>query len=212
MKITKYGHCCMLIEEQGVRILTDPGEYSDGQNQVEDVDLIIITHEHSDHFHIESIKNIISNNPNVKIVTNGTVSELLKDEGINNFEIVEDGNSTEVNGIKIEAYGTKHEQLFRTIEASSNTGFFIGTRLFYPGDAFTDPNKSVDILALPVAGPWLNIQQAIDYALKIKPKVAIPVHDGILKAYGGSHIFPNRILPENGINFMVLELEKEYEI
>ncbi|MBI2052837.1 MAG: MBL fold metallo-hydrolase, partial [Candidatus Ryanbacteria bacterium] len=28
MKITKFGHCCLLIKENGVRILTDPGTYS----------------------------------------------------------------------------------------------------------------------------------------------------------------------------------------
>lgn len=53
MKITKFGHCCLLIEEKGVRLLTDPGTYSDGFEHLK-VDAVLITHEHQDHLHIES--------------------------------------------------------------------------------------------------------------------------------------------------------------
>jgi len=48
MTLTKLGHCCLIIEDQGLRILTDPGEYTILQNQVKDIDLILITHEHAD--------------------------------------------------------------------------------------------------------------------------------------------------------------------
>ena len=56
MKITKFGHCCLLIEENGVRILTDPGTYSTQQSEVKNIDFVLITHEHADHFHIDSLK------------------------------------------------------------------------------------------------------------------------------------------------------------
>lgn len=32
MKITKIGHCCLVIEKANRKILTDLGTYSDGQN------------------------------------------------------------------------------------------------------------------------------------------------------------------------------------
>ena len=38
MNITKLGHCCLLIEEKGLRILTDPGAYSTGQNEIKNID------------------------------------------------------------------------------------------------------------------------------------------------------------------------------
>ncbi|MEK6878040.1 MAG: MBL fold metallo-hydrolase [Nanoarchaeota archaeon] len=59
MNITKYGHCCLLIDINGVRILTDPGNYSTMQDTAENVDFILITHEHSDHLHIDSVKTIL---------------------------------------------------------------------------------------------------------------------------------------------------------
>lgn len=43
MKITKFGHCCLLIEEHLLRILTDPGNYNTTPD-VENIDIILITH------------------------------------------------------------------------------------------------------------------------------------------------------------------------
>lgn len=73
MKITKFGHCCLLIEENGVRILTDPGTYSTQQSEVKNIDFVLITHEHSDHFHIDSLKALLKNNPQAKVITNKSV-------------------------------------------------------------------------------------------------------------------------------------------
>lgn len=58
-----------------------------------------------------------------------------------------------------------------------NTGYFIDEKLFYPGDAFTDPGRPIDVLALPVAGPWVKISESVDYALALKPRTVFPVHD-----------------------------------
>ena len=54
------------------------------------------------------------------------------------------------------------------INSSVITGYMINN-LCYPGDAFTNPNMPIDILALPVAGPWMRIKDAINYALTLKP-------------------------------------------
>ena len=37
MKITKLRPCCLLIKEGGLQILTDPGAWSTGQNEVRDI-------------------------------------------------------------------------------------------------------------------------------------------------------------------------------
>ena len=46
MKITKFGHCCLLVEENGVRILTDPGIYSTQQNEIKNIDILYLEHLH----------------------------------------------------------------------------------------------------------------------------------------------------------------------
>jgi metal-dependent hydrolase (beta-lactamase superfamily II) len=96
MKVTKFAHSCFLIEDLGQKILIDPGIYSDQQNQLIDLNFVLITHEHPDHFDIDSIKQIISNNPTVKIITNTAVKKILDAENIISL-ILEDGNSLNEN-------------------------------------------------------------------------------------------------------------------
>lgn len=212
MKIKKLGHCCLVIEVNGKRIMTDPGSYTIAEQEEElNVDLIVITHEHQDHFHLESLKKILEKNPKSVIVTNGSVGKLLNEAGISH-DLLEDKESGEFAGIYLEAHGDKHQEIYKEIGQVQNTGYFITENFFYPGDAYTNPNKKIDILALPVAGPWTNIKQSIEYALEIKPRICFPVHDWNMKIPGVVHRSPSIVLTENNIVFKVLEIGKEEEI
>ncbi len=212
MKITKLGHCCLVIEIEGVKILTDPGSYSTLQNEVKNIDIVLITHEHSDHYHLDSLKAVISNNPNAQIVTNASVGKLLEAEKIL-FTQVGDSESTTLKNILIEGFGKEHEEIYEKFGLVENTGYFIQNKFFYPGDAFYNPQKPVDILALPVAGPWMRLKRAIEYAKEIKPRICFPVHDGMLQIdkLGPIHRVPQAVLKESGIEFKVLEENKEEE-
>jgi len=210
MKITKFGHCCLLIEENGVRILTDPGTYSMQQSEVKNIDFVLITHEHADHLHIESLQALLKNNPQAKVITNKSVGALLEENSIA-FSLVEDGQNFDADGVLIEGFGKDHALMHTSIPPIQNTGYFIADKLFYPGDAFTNPGKQVEVLALPVAGPWMRLLEAIDYAVEVKPKICFPVHEGILKQPGSTHAIPPKVLESEGIKFMVMEIDKEYE-
>src|SRR3989344_7684313 len=104
MKITRFGHSCMLIEEGEARILIDPGVWSHGQNDVKNLDAILITHEHPDHLDSKSIKQIIQNNPAAKIYTNKGVGKVLSENGTA-FELLENGQNTKVKNVLVEAFG-----------------------------------------------------------------------------------------------------------
>lgn len=202
MKITKLGHCCLLIETKGKRILTDPGSYTiDSHSNLQDIDAVLFTHEHGDHFHVESLKVILQKNPNAQIYANSSVGEILATENIPHH-IVNHGDQLSIDEVSLLGIGEYHAPFHSSVPPSHNTGFFIDNRLWYPGDAFTEPNQEVDILALPVAGPWMSVKDGIDYCLKIRPRVAFPVHDGI--RYGATHKFPAEILPTHGIEFVVM--------
>ena len=205
MRIKKLGHCCLLIEEKGFRVLTDPGNYSTLQNSEKRIDIILITHEHADHFHIESVKKVLENNPQAVIVTNSTVGKLLAVEAISHIQ-TEDGETYANKDLTIFGHGSKHAEIYKTWGSVLNTGYFIGERLFYPGDALYDPKRPIEILALPVAGPWVKISESVNYALALKPKIAFPVHDGGLINPGIVHRVPAKVLPENAIEFRVLEI------
>lgn len=205
MTIKKLGHCCLLIKHDNLTILTDPGTYSTAQDDVTGIDVVLITHEHVDHFHVESLKKVLAHNPDARVITNSGVGSKLDEAGISYTPL--EGRSTEtVNNVLIEAFDHKHEEIFKEIGQVQNTGYFIGEKLFYPGDAFCNPEKEVDVLALPVAGPWCKTLAAIQYALELKPKKAFPVHDGMLQKerIGSFHKTPEKVLLENGIQFLTM--------
>jgi L-ascorbate metabolism protein UlaG (beta-lactamase superfamily) len=213
MKIKKIGHCCLVIDtEAGKRVVTDPGDYSTGQAEVTGVDLVLITHEHGDHLHVESLKAVLANSPQAKVVTNSGVGKILAAEGIAH-EVLEGVATGEFAGVPLEACDARHEEIFEEMGQVQNTGYFVAERFFFPGDAFKKPGKPVDILALPVAGPWCRIRDSIRYALEVRPKKAFPVHDAGLAPgrYGTAHRGPSTVLPPAGIEFVALKAGEEAE-
>jgi|CXWL01.1.fsa_nt_gi L-ascorbate metabolism protein UlaG (beta-lactamase superfamily) len=202
MRVTKFGHSCFLVEESGVRILFDPGAYSTGQNEVKNIDAVLITHEHPDHLSPDSLKTVLANNPEAKIFTNNGAGKVLDEHNIP-YSILGDGESTGVKGVIIEGFGVEHACIHESIPLIRNTGYLIAERLYYPGDALHVPSKPVEILALPVAAPWMKLSDAVDFAAKIKPKVCLPVHDGMLRPerYGPSRMVPRKVLEPLGIEF-----------
>lgn len=203
MKITKIGHCCLLIEEKGLRILTDPGAWSEAQNELKNIQLILITHEHQDHFYLDSLKQVLKNNPEAKIITNLSVNKLLLAENIQS-EILETDKITNFQGLNLKALGKEHAEIYNDFGRVENTGFLLGEKFFYPGDAFTLPEVPIEVLALSVCGPWLTIKQSINFALAVKPKMAFPVHDGMLKIFGPFHAVPQKLLKEQAVEFIPL--------
>lgn len=212
MKIKKIGHCCLLIKTDTLTILTDPGAFSVEQNYVLGIDVILITHEHADHLHTGSIKAILKNNPKAVVITNSGVGRKLTEAGIP-FSVLEGTSKTNIEEIAIEAFDCRHEEIFQGIGLVQNTGYFIDDKLFYPGDSFYNPGRAVDVLALPVAGPWCKVVDVVRYALMVKPKVAFPVHDGMLQVdkVGSFYNVPAAVLSEHGIRFVPMMKGDEQE-
>lgn len=206
MKITKFGQCCLLIELAGKRILTDPGRFTTAQNDLLDLDLILITHEHADHLHSASLEAIMRNNPNALIITNASVGGILEKLGFV-YDTLAERTPTSVQGITIEAVPGQHAEIFEGYGQVENTGFFIENKLFYPGDAYTNPGRPVEVLALPVAGPWCKSADALSYAIAINPQKAFPVHDWLLNEYGISVVYGlfESILETHGVKFVPLK-------
>lgn len=212
MKITKLGHCCLIIDIRGVRFLTDPGSYTTAQDTVTGIDFVVISHEHTDHIHVESVKKILVNNPKAQVITNASVGKILEKESISYIKISH-GEVLEAKGVSIAGHGLKHAPIYRDYEQVENTGYMFDNTLFYPGDAFYKPDVPVDILAFPVAGPWCTIADALDYAIAVKPRIAFGVHDGnLVRQTGITKRLPELFLPKYDIKFMVLELGKETEL
>lgn len=177
MTIKKYGHACLLVQMNGVKLITDPGSYSPAPDAT-GVAAVLITHEHSDHMDVGNIKAIQAANPGVRIISHAAVVAKLAEAGIV-AETIEPGQGIDVEGVGVESFGTEHAIIYKT-SPCRNTGFLIGGELFVTGDSVHDvPTKPVRVLALPTSGPWMKIAEAIDYARAVKPEIAFPVHDAL---------------------------------
>lgn len=201
MKITKLGHCCLLLEEGSTRLLTDPGEYTSAQNNLTDLAAVLITHEHTDHLHLPSLQEIRSHNPQVRVICNQAVAALLDQEQIP-YELIKNGEEVTIGDFTVSGHEEPHAEIFPSWPRVPNTGFFFNGRFFYPGDAYIEPNKPVELLAMPAAGPWVKIGEALEYALRVKPQKVMPVHDAGLVSTSTIYRISRAVLEEAGVAFL----------
>jgi L-ascorbate metabolism protein UlaG (beta-lactamase superfamily) len=175
MRITKFTHSCLLVESEQAEVLFDPGEFSWAEFQEEllnlrDLNFIVITHEHGDHYFPEALIEITKNNPDAKIICGDSVASKLEQDGIKLNR--EEGSDL----FKIDT--VEHAHLDQTIPIFENIRVTFNDKFLHPGDNM-EMESSPEVLAVPIFGPWKKgtITDAIDLVIKLKPKYVIPIHD-----------------------------------
>ncbi|MDE2025183.1 MAG: MBL fold metallo-hydrolase [Patescibacteria group bacterium] len=171
MKVSKHLHSCLLVKDQGKTVLIDPGNYSvEGGaltlEQITKLDALCITHEHMDHMYMPFIKQLIAKFTDLKIFGTNSIVNLLSKEGIT--------ASSHGNDV-IKLASIPHEKIFMG-PAPENNMVTLFDKFASPGDSLTF-DSSPKILALPIQAPWGNTTWATETALKVNPKVIIPIHD-----------------------------------
>jgi L-ascorbate metabolism protein UlaG (beta-lactamase superfamily) len=206
MKISKYIHSCILLESKRERLLIDPGPFTFMEGKVEASDFkgvttVLFTHKHYDHYDIDALKEILKNNPEAQVLTNMTTAETLR-EGDILVDILEEGTVTRGN-FTIQAYPMEHEPL--PLPVPPNTGFLINEQLLHPGDSFSQKifSRAVQVIALPVAAPWLTMLSSLDFACRNRPEQVLPVHDGFVKDFFTERQYQNWeiLLADRGMKF-----------
>ncbi len=217
MKIQKFLHSCILLEKNGTRLLIDPGNYCFIEKKLvpEDlgaVDVILITHEHQDHVDSSALLKILERKK-AKIYCTAGTQRILNEAGIES-ELVTPGKIKEIADFRIEIIDIKHDGPL-VGPMPENVGFLINEIFFHPGDSIAFPkNLSCKILAMPVAGPWIKLHEALDAAIKLHPEYAIPIHDAIIKDFSleGAYERSKKLLADSGIAFHPLKLGEILEI
>ncbi len=182
MKITKYPQSCILFEYKNKRILIDPGKFVYSQTDIKpedwkNIDILLLTHEHSDHAMPEAIKVIVENN-NPVILTNKVVHDILQEQEINS-EILEPGQEKVIDDIKITGVKSKHGDMTPFGKPTPDViGFLIDDKLYHPGDSlYLDEKPYADIVCVPIGGTVvMDGKEAAKFVNEIKPKLAIPIH------------------------------------
>lgn len=191
MKITKYEHACLAVEENDKTLIIDPGIFSSSLPDLYNVVVVVITHMHQDHFDPDTIKKIAQNNSGLKLFTVNEVAQKIPEL---NPTVVDKGDEHEAGPFKLEFFGGMHAEIHRSFPRAQNLGVLVNDKLYYPGDSFSLIKKDVEILALPASAPWLKIGQAMDFVAEIKPKKAFPTHNALLSEEGAA--IHDRILGE----------------
>jgi len=188
MQVTHFGHSCVLLDTgspgAGARLLFDPGQFSAGFEEVRDLDAILITHQHFDHLDAARLPALVEANPRATLVVGPGSAEETGKLGLA-AELVAPGDTLTLGGAEVAVVGGEHAVIHPSVPVPPNVGYVVGDGAFYhPGDALFVPERRIDVLGLPTAAPWLKSGEAVDFLRAVAPRVAVPIHQGLLNDIG----------------------------
>ena len=182
MRITKLEHAALILEEGGHRLVIDPGSLSNPILGLHDVDGVVITHEHADHWTPDQLKRILADNPSAVILAPAAVARAA---GEITVDVVAPGDRRQVGAFALRFFGGNHAVIHPSMPIIENVGVLVDERFYYPGDSFYVPvGIEIDTLAAPAGAPWMKISEAMDFVTQVAPKRAFGTHDGVLAMAG----------------------------
>ena len=206
------GHSTVLVELDGVRLLTDPllrervvmlrrSEPLD-LGSLEDLDAVLISHIHYDHLDLGSLRRL--RGPKTVVVPRGagallrrriqaSVEELGVDEVLGVGAVTVKAVPAEHDSSRL--FGKKTEALGYVVSGSRRV-YFLGDTDLFPALAEAAPETDVALIPIwgwgPSLGPGhLDPEQAARAVELIQPRIAIPIHwgtflpIGLAKRYAG---------------------------
>ncbi|MFM8597694.1 MAG: MBL fold metallo-hydrolase [Mycobacterium sp.] len=181
MELAHFGHSCLHVELDGVRLLFDPGNFSHGFEGVTGLDAILITHQHPDHADPRRLPALVEANPRAALYADPQTAAMLGGD----WTAVHAGDEFTVGGLRLRGAGGRHAVIHPEIPVIDNISYLIGdaehpAKLMHPGDALFVPGEAVHVLATPAAAPWMKIAEAVDYLRAVAPRHAVPIHQGII--------------------------------
>lgn len=197
-RITWLGHACVLIELDGVRLLTDPVvrrrvgplvRIAPPAELPPDIDVVLISHLHADHLDLPALRQLTG----ATIVAPAGSGRWLARQGVPGARELLPAQSTSLGGLTIRATPALHDDRrfplgFRApplgylVEGSRAVYFAGDTDLF---DEMAELRGAVSVGLLPVSG-WgprvpaghLDPDRAAQATAIIRPDIVIPMHWG----------------------------------
>ncbi|MBO4892060.1 MAG: MBL fold metallo-hydrolase [Prevotella sp.] len=177
-------HASIEINYNGTEIQIDPVGFgvqpTTDYNQFPKANIILITHEHKDHFDREAITCVRT--PATSIYSNTAVYNMFR----NSIPLKNGDSIVYAPDIKIEAvpaynYTEGHTQFH---PKGRDNGYILtldGLRIYIAGDTEDIPEleaiKDIDVAFLPCNQPYtMTVDQLVKAAKTIKPKVLFPYH------------------------------------
>ncbi|MGH3083850.1 MAG: MBL fold metallo-hydrolase [Gaiellaceae bacterium] len=203
-QLTYVGHATVVIDLDGVRLITDPvlrqrvlhlrrvGAIPPAA--LRGLDAVLLSHAHWDHLDLPSLERLGKELP---IVCPGGLAALLRRKRFTRVTTLEVGEEVTIGALSVQAVHAEHDGSRGPLGAAGELGFVItGSRtVYFAGDTdlFDDLASMgpVDAALVPVAG-WgskvgpghLDPERAAEAVRRLQPRVAIPIHWGTLAPIG----------------------------
>ncbi len=201
MRITHLGHAAVLVETGGYSLLIDPGNIDPAWHELTGLNAVLLTHLHPDHLDPEHLPALLAANPGAQIVGEpsifeaaaGTATGGATGGGATVPELPgavasAPGETTAVGEVQVTAVGGRHAVVHPDLPQIGNVGFVISApgepTLFHPGDSYAATPDGVDVLAVPLWGPWAKVGETVDFVRAVDPSHAFAIHDGHLADRG----------------------------
>lgn len=181
MKITKYGHACILFEKDGLRLLVDPGSFTELPNNLQEVDFIIVTEEHYDHFNMDNLKKAASIK-SARIYTTTSVAESLKESGMS-VKAISGDQTIDLGSFRVEFSENDHATVYKKSPCRS-LAILIDDGVYYPSDTYVTIKKKIKVLALPTSGPWFKVSECIEFVNAIDSEIVLTTHNALNSEIG----------------------------
>jgi L-ascorbate metabolism protein UlaG (beta-lactamase superfamily) len=182
LKITFIGHGTLMFQFAGKTIHVDPVSQETDYTKLPKADLIVVTHEHSDHLDLKAIETVRT--AKTEMVLNETAAMKLK-----GGMVMKNGDVKTVQGIRIKAvpaYNIVHMRSPGVPFHPKGVGngyimTFGDKRVYIAGDTENTPEmkalKTIDIAFLPMNLPYtMTPEMVADAAKAFRPKVLYPYH------------------------------------
>jgi L-ascorbate metabolism protein UlaG (beta-lactamase superfamily) len=187
LTLTFIGHGTLMFEYNGMTIHIDPVSSEADYDKLPDADLILVTHEHGDHFDTEAIKKLLKDGTTV--IMTQTCRNNVKD--IDGVVVMKNGDVKKVKSITVEAipaYNIEHKRPNGEPFHSKGQGngyilTFDNVRVLVAGDTENIPEiknlKNIDVAFLPMNLPYtMTPEMVADAARAFRPKILYPYHYG----------------------------------
>jgi L-ascorbate metabolism protein UlaG (beta-lactamase superfamily) len=177
LKITFVGHASLVFTYQGKIVQVDPVSSMGDYSKLPKADVILVTHEHPDHFDSKAI-GLIRKEQTILLLNKACADRITG--GIT----MKNGDVQTVAGLKVEAvpaYNLGNKNFHPKDNGNGYVIAFGKTRVYVAGDTENVPEmkelKNIDIAFLPMNLPYtMTPEQVADAAKMIQPKILYPYH------------------------------------
>jgi L-ascorbate metabolism protein UlaG (beta-lactamase superfamily) len=211
-RVTYVGHATVLVELDGVRVLTDPvlrgwvGPLRrhgppPARGLTDGLDAVLISHLHHDHADLPSLRKV---DRDVPVLASPGAGSLLERCGFATVIELAAGESTRIGEVAVTATEAWHPGGGRFERKSEAIGFLLdgSRRVYFAGDTdlfdgMDGLGGDLDLALLPIWG-WgptmgpghLDPERAARAAALLSPKTVVPIHWGTLYPFGLARLRP----------------------